>query len=158
MNTLSTYLPYKTAKADMLVAPFAALYKQRAKMRVWAFSAAVRLSDQDKPIALKLLVEVAIVVRTLALLAHNARCATGKTVVATRAARPNARVAVRRTKPASRSVAVNTRANGGERRQAPKVASRVAVVAAVPYQRSSAPLRAQSRQAKPHLARYGRLQ
>lgn len=113
MNTTATYLPYTTAKADsLLIAPFAALYNQRAKLRVWAFSAAVRLSDQDKPIAMKLLVELAIVVRTLALLAQNARCASGKTVVAHRAKRPVARVAARRVKPAKRSAPVAVRPHG----------------------------------------------
>lgn len=104
MNTLSTHLSNTTAKADKLVAPFAALYSQRAKVRLWAFSAAVRLSDQDKPIALKLLVELAIVIRILTLLAQHARCVTGKTVVAYRAPRPMARAGARRVKSCQRSV------------------------------------------------------
>lgn len=106
MNILSIHLPTTTAKAEKLVAPFASLYNQRSNMRLWAFCAAVRLSDQDKPIALKLLVELAIVIRTLALLAQNARCATGKTVVAHRAARPVIHAGARRV---HRSAVVHVR-------------------------------------------------
>lgn len=97
MNTLATYLPSTTAKADS------------PKLRVWAFSAAVRLSDQDKPIAFKLLVELAIVLRMLAQLVQNAQCATGKTVVACRAKRPVARDPIRRSKAAKRTAIVKVR-------------------------------------------------
>jgi len=109
MNTLSTNLPNTTAKADKLVATLAALFNQHSKVRVWVFSAAVRLSDQDKPIALKLLVELAIVIRTLALLAQNARCATGKTIVAYRNSRLVALAGARRVKSARRSACVSSR-------------------------------------------------
>jgi len=113
MNTLATYLPNTTAKpTSLLVSPFATLTSQRAKMRVWAFSAAVRLSDQDKPIVLKLLVELAIVLRMLAVVVKSARCATGKTMVANRAARPAARGLARHNKVAKRSVAANPRQPG----------------------------------------------
>jgi hypothetical protein len=97
MNTPATYLPTTTVNA---------------KMRVWAFSAAVRLSDQDKPIALKLLLELAIVIRMLAQLAQNARCRTGKTVIARRAARPVARTCARRMIPVTRTAAVHRRQSG----------------------------------------------
>lgn len=96
MNTLATYLPSTIAK-------------QSSKVRVWAFAAAVRLSDQDKPIALKLIVELAIVIRMLAQLAHNAHCAAGKSVVACRARRPLARVSVRGVRAAKRTAVVNVR-------------------------------------------------
>lgn len=110
MNTLAPYLPNTNANAtSLLVSPFATLTSQRSKMRVWAFSAAVRLSDQDKPIVLKLLVELAIVIRMLAVVVKSARCASGKAMVATRAARSVAYGSARRTKVAKRSVAVNLR-------------------------------------------------
>ncbi|MES2317598.1 MAG: hypothetical protein V4631_08900 [Pseudomonadota bacterium] len=78
MNTSSTALPNTIAMAA----------DHGSKVQLWAFSAAVRLSDQDKPIALKLLVELAIVIRMLALLAKNAKCASAKAVVARRTTRP----------------------------------------------------------------------
>ena len=109
MNTLSLHLPITPAKADKPVSPLASLFNQRSNMRLWAFCAAVRLSHQDKPIALKLLVELAIVIRTLTLLAQNARCATGKTVVAHRATRPVSHAGARRVKPVHRSAVVNVR-------------------------------------------------
>ena len=112
MNTLSINLPKTTAKADKLAAPFAALYSQRSKVRLWAFSAAVRLSDQDKPIALKLLVELAIVIRILTLLAQNARCVTGKRIVAHRTLRPVALAAARRVKSAGSSSGITVRRAG----------------------------------------------
>lgn len=112
MNTTATNLSNIAAKAATQVAPFAALYSQRSKVRLWAFAAAVRLSDQDKPIALKLLVELAIVIRMLALLAQQARCATGKKVIAHRAPRPARHVVGRRGKLAKRAVAVKVRQTG----------------------------------------------
>lgn len=113
MNTLATYLPNTNANAyGLLVSPFATLNSQRSKMRVWAFAAAVRLSDQDKPIVLKLLVELAIGIRALGVLIKNARCATGKTMAAKRAPRPVARGSARISKAAKRSSAVKLRQPG----------------------------------------------
>lgn len=103
MNTNATHLPNTAAKVALRVAP---------KMRVWAFAAAVRLSDQDKPIALKLLVELAIVIRMLALLAKQARCPTGKTVIAHRAPRGVKRASVARVNTTRRAAAVHARVPG----------------------------------------------
>ena len=76
MTTTANFLPTlpKTAQAAaMFIAPFAAVYKERARLGEFAFASAVRLSDQDKPILLKLLVEMAIVLRALALWARATR-------------------------------------------------------------------------------------
>lgn len=78
MTTTANYLPTlpKTAQAAaMFIAPFAAVYKERARISEFAFASAVRLSDQDKPILLKLLVEMAIVLRALAVWARATRSA-----------------------------------------------------------------------------------
>ena len=91
MNTLPTSPPNTSANAKRpLVALVATLYGQRSRMRAWGFSAAVRLSDQDKPIILKLLVELAIVIRILTLLVRSADAAPGKPATR-RAPRPFAR-------------------------------------------------------------------
>lgn len=110
MNTLATYQPISTAPTAGLPGPFlSTLVQHRAKMRVWAFSAAVRLSDQDKPIVLKLLVELAIILRMLALLAQTTDCATVKSVVVRPASRPSGRVAAHGGKLAKRRAAVRMR-------------------------------------------------
>jgi hypothetical protein len=75
----------------MFIAPFAAVYKERARFNEFVFASAVRLSDQNKPILLKLLVEMAIVLRALALWARTT----------TRVAhQPRRRVAAQATHPA----------------------------------------------------------
>jgi len=89
-----------------------------ASVRDWAFSAAVRLADQDKPIALKLLVEVAIAIRMLAVLAKKARCPAGQAAVARRAPRTAAHGA-RRAGKAVPSTPVTVRSVPGQR--APRV-------------------------------------
>lgn len=110
MNTSATYLPSTTAKANSLLVVFiSTINAQCSKMHVWAFSAAVRLSDQNRSIGLKLLVELAIVIRILALLAQNAHRTSGKAVVARRATHASARVSARRVKSAKRTSAANVR-------------------------------------------------
>lgn len=92
MNTLPTSPPNTSANAKRpLGALVATLYGQRSRMRAWGFSAAVRLSDQDKPIILKLLVELAIVIRILTLLVRSAHATPGKAPATRRAPRPFAR-------------------------------------------------------------------
>lgn len=94
MTTTANFLPTlpKTAQAAaMFIAPFAAVYKERARFNEFVFASAVRLSDQNKPILLKLLVEMAIVLRALALWARTT----------TRVAhQPRRRVAAQATHPA----------------------------------------------------------
>ena len=107
MNTLATYVPNMIAKADsLLVAPGLAFRVHQSKLRVWAFAAAVRLADQDRPIALKLLVELAIVLRMLAQAANNAECVTDRSKVTCRATKPFARAHAGRVKSAGRNAKV----------------------------------------------------
>jgi hypothetical protein len=98
MNTVAIHMPINTARATMLGAPAFTFCKQGAKIQAWAFGAAVRLSDQNKPIVLKLLVELAIVLRMLALLGRR----RARNVAKVAARRPGARAAVRHGKPANR--------------------------------------------------------
>jgi hypothetical protein len=100
MNTLTANPSNPTATLwRRLAAPLSSVRKQGADMRVWAFSAAVRLSDQDKPIALKLVVELALVVRTLAVLASRARRQASAAAPARRAPQPAIRTSSRRPAP-----------------------------------------------------------
>lgn len=92
----------------MLIAPLARLYQERARMRQFAFAAAVRLSDQDKPIALKLLVELAIVLRVVAQWVHASRSATN-TAHSQPRKRAAAQGALRHGQVERRSAPVNTR-------------------------------------------------
>jgi hypothetical protein len=128
MNTLATSLPNLTATANSLVAaPWSMLGSQGAKLRVWAFAAAVRLSDLDRPIILKLLVELAIILRALALMASDAHCTAGEASAPSRARRPAPHGSKRRIKPAKRSATVNVpqyrgvAATCGSRHTAPRV-------------------------------------
>lgn len=110
MKTSANYLPTMPAPVRtgaLLIAPLARLYQERARMRQFAFAAAVRLSDQDKPIALKLLVELAIMLRMVTQWVRASRSATN-----TAHSQPRKRAAVqtlRHGQVERRSAAVNTR-------------------------------------------------
>lgn len=111
MKTSANYLPTLPAPVRtgaLLIAPLAKLYQERARMREFAFAAAVRLSDQDKPIALKLLVELAIVLRVVTLWVRASRSAT-KTAHSQPRKRAAVQIAVRQVQIEKRSAAVNTR-------------------------------------------------
>lgn len=110
MNYSATDLPHLTAMpGNRLVAAFSAVARHQSKLREWAFAAAVRLSDQDKPILLKLLVELAIVVRMLACLARSASQSAGRTRGGQRAPRSRSAAGVRAPQPRSRPSAASER-------------------------------------------------
>lgn len=129
MTATATQLPRTIAKrCRSLMAQCASLYDQGTSMPVWAFAACVRLSDQNRPIALKLLVEMANVVRLVASRASQARRQTSATLRSGRATRSVKRVAVRRVQRAMRSVPVPTRppaAQGRARHDARASATRM---------------------------------
>ena len=111
MTSSATYLPTMPAPVRagaFFIAPLAKLYQERARMREFAFAAAVRLSDQDKPIALKLLVELAIVLRVMTQWVRASRSAT-KTAHSQPRKRATAQPAVRSTQVEQRGAGVNTR-------------------------------------------------
>lgn len=111
MKYSATYLPTMPAPVRagaLFMAPLTKLYQERARMREFAFAAAVRLSDQDKPIALKLLVELAIVLRVMTQWVRASRSAT-KTAHSQPRKRAAVQSAVRSAPVEKRSVGVNTR-------------------------------------------------
>ncbi len=113
MKTLTSYPPNSIAqKPHLLAAPLSVLYSQRSKLRVWAFSAAVRVSDQNRPIILKLLLELAIVIRMLAQLAQDVRGATGEATRPLHTSRAIARASARRSQAARCRTAPGKRASG----------------------------------------------
>lgn len=114
MNATATSLPTSIAiPGSRLVAAFSAMVQRQSALRDWAFAAAVRLSDQDKPIVLKLLVELAIVLRMLAALASGAGRAPVRSSAVHRAGRGRAGSGARAARPGARRVAAGARGARG---------------------------------------------
>lgn len=66
MTTYPLHLSLQAScSAKLATGCLAPLMEQRARANAWAWSAAVRLSDQNKPMLLKLLVEAAILMNLL---------------------------------------------------------------------------------------------
>ena len=66
-----------TATFPATTSMLAALQGERVRLGQWAFGAAVRLSDQNRPLALKLIIECMIVLRALVSLVRPAPQAQG---------------------------------------------------------------------------------